>query len=423
MKEFNPDSPQQVGTVLFGGETSFTERKQVGVYKNGKPKFSTAQVTLPVIGKYPKEHATLTPTGEYQTDEATLSRLVAADFLAHRRKFVELLMEYREMSKELKTYWVGLGKHVMVDGYIHHKLNHTATRTGRLSSSSPNMQNIANSEVKKVFISRWGSDGSIVEADFKQLEMLELAFLSKDPQLLADLRDGVDMHDALYQGMYGLPMPPEHRKQFKRCSFALIYGAGAAGIAEQGGITKAEAARFISQFYSRYVGVMAYHGLVTRQANLGAVYAGRKDKATLLPLRDYVDVDARTKRRYSFHEYVGNFPKPGTTSFSPNELKNYPVQGGATGDKVPLCVGALHRVLRNHPNPLMSTHCLMINTIHDSILFDVHNNVLVEAVSTIKQVMESTPELYERAFGCKLPLPMKVSISTGPNWFEQTETS
>ena len=128
-------------------------------------------------------------------------------------------------------------------------------------------------------------------------------------------------------------------------------------------------------------------------------------------------------RRYWFTEYdAPDFIKQRDGvefAFSPTELKNYMVQGGATGDKVPLVVGVLHRVLRNHPR--LKDKCLMINTVHDSIEFDCHKDVLEEALAVIRDTMEALPHYYKESFKVELPLPYKVGISYGPNWLDQQE--
>ena len=128
-------------------------------------------------------------------------------------------------------------------------------------------------------------------------------------------------------------------------------------------------------------------------------------------------------RLYIFNEYV-NTPevklwKKETCSFSPTEVKNYPVQGGATGDIVPMVLGKLYRVLRN--NTTLRDRCLLINTVHDSVVFDIHNDVLELAISVIKVTMESAPEYIKQTFGFNFPLPLKVGMSYGPNWMEQSE--
>jgi DNA polymerase-1 len=416
--DFNPGSTKQVSTLLFGGTIKEVVMVCVGTYKNGKPKYKREDRETFVPGMAIGPTGEKNGKGDYPTDDAALQEVLSrmSPHSTMSRDFIETLMEYRDKNKQLGTYWEGMSKLVMPDGCIHHKLNHTVTRTGRLSSSDPNLQNVTNGDIKKVFVSRWGEDGVIVEADYSQLEMIELAILSNDPQLQHDILTGTDMHNALFEAMYRRRMRPEERKKFKRCSFALVYGAGPGGIAAQGGISKEDAKKFIDTFYSRYEGVRSYHQSILAEAAIKREYHGLKDAATGLPMGEFTYTSEYTKRRYWFKEYPTDW---GTINFSPTELKNYMVQGGATGDKVPLAVGMLFRVLRNHDT--LKDKCLLINTVHDSVMFDVQKNALTHALLVIKQTMESVPEEYERVFGYKMPLPLKVGVSIGPNWLDQKE--
>lgn len=411
IEDFNPSSPKQMSLLLFGGELSYTENVCIGKYKNGKDKFQKQTKSKPIKGMFPSRGGTLNAQGYYSTDESVLTNLP-------KTRITEGILKLRDYEKQLGTYWEGLLKLVMPDGFIHHRINHCVTRTGRLSSSEPNMQNITNGEVKQVFVSRWGNDGVLLEADFKQLEMVELALRSMDAQLIHDIQNGVDMHDALFLEMYGRPMKKEERKNFKRCSFALVYGAGAGGIAAQTGISKEEAKRFINTFYSRYKGVASWHNLLVGWARENRQKSDKKT-ASGKPAGKAVYVCGHTNRRYTFYEYDAPEWLKADTSFSPTELKNYMVQGGATGDKVPLMVGVMRKVLRNRPD--LKDKCLMVNTVHDSILFDVHKDVLWEAAKLIKQTLENLPHYYKEAFGVSLALPFKVEVSAGPNWLDQKE--
>jgi DNA polymerase I-like protein with 3'-5' exonuclease and polymerase domains len=125
-----------------------------------------------------------------------------------------------------------------------------------------------------------------------------------------------------------------------------------------------------------------------------------------------------TGRRWVFHEH--DHPFKDGTSFSPTQLKNYPVQGFATGDIVPLVLGKLFRVLKNSE---YAQQALLINTVHDSIILDVKKEVLDEVCKLVKDVMESAPAYLDEVFGIKFDLPLPVGISYGPTWGEQKEWS
>ncbi len=263
----------------------------------------------------------------------------------------------------------------------------------------------------------------LVEADYSQLEMAVLAAVSGDKKLLHDISSGVDMHTELFRNLYGSLPSKEQRKRFKRCAFALVYGAGAHGISEQGGVTKEEAKEFIKVFYERYPDVARYHGDMQMAVVLGRVYKGDKDEKGN-PYGKCFYTSPLSKRIYVFREYENEPPSWGTRKstmqFSATETKNYPIQGGATGDIVPLMVGVLYRVLKNHP--VLHDKCLMVNTVHDSIVFDVHNSVKDEALRVIYKTLTAAKKHIDKTFSWQtFPLELGVGISVGPNWLDQIE--
>ncbi|CAB4169910.1 PolA DNA polymerase I - 3'-5' exonuclease and polymerase domains [uncultured Caudovirales phage] len=420
-------SPTQLGTYIFGGTVKEKRRVQEGYYKNGNPKFKAVTEEIKITGFHPEFNIKYKgASGKCSTDDETLKYVLGttkSPILASQLK--DVLM-YRAKNKELTTYFESIHSLIMPDGKVHHNLNHCVTRTGRLSGTNPNMTNVTDSsrsDIKKAFVSRWGKDGVILEADYSQLEMVMLAVLSGDKQLMEDIVDGVDTHSELYRSMYKRLPTKEQRKAFKPCSFALVYGAGAAGIATQSGMSKEDARRFIQVFYARYPNVKIWHEEMWEAVLTNRVNMGKHDKDTGIPVGESCHQSPMSGRLYIFNEYV-NTPevklwKKETCSFSPTEVKNYPVQGGATGDIVPMVLGKLYRVLRN--NTTLRDRCLLINTVHDSVVFDIHNDVLELAISVIKVTMESAPEYIKQTFGFNFPLPLKVGMSYGPNWMEQSE--
>lgn len=417
-------SPKQLSTVLFGGTVKWQEREEVGTYKNGKPKFKWVdkETKIKGYGYVPREdwdNANGSSTADEVLEEIRDNTIAGSPI----NNFVLNIQTLREKSKQLSTYFEGLQKLIFPDGRIHHNLNHCATKTGRLASSEPNLQNQTNGEIKKAFVSRWGEDGVVCEADYGQLEMVVLAVLSGDEQLLSDVASGIDIHSALYNDMHGRLPNKEERWYFKRCSFALIYGGGVGAIAAQGGTDKATAKRFITTFYHRYPGVQRYHEKMLALVSKLRVHDGGKDAETGLPIGKATYVSPLSPRRYVFREYVNTEEvakwRGEKCGFSPQEIKNYPVQGGATGDIVPLVLGKLFRLLKN--NPELRDKCLLVNTVHDSIELDVHKSVLPQALATIRSCMEKAPEYIKETFGSEFPMQLKVGISYGPNWFEQTE--
>lgn len=425
----DPTSPAQLSTILFGGEVKWKENEKVGTYKNGKDKYKQVEHVKKIYGPVLHNPEWVGKNGKPSTADDVIEELLgrpSVKALSPYHELLEKVQDYRDKSKQLSTYFDALDKLIMPDGFIHHNLNHCATGTGRLACSEPNLQNQSTkntSDIKKAFVSRWGDDGYIVEADYSQLEMMVLAVLSGDTQLMEDIATGTDMHRELFLQVHSRYPTEEERWWFKRCSFALVYGGGVGAIAAQGRTDRATAKRFIEVFYTRYPGVKAWHDELIELAKGFRYHDGTKDTETGLPIGKVKMFSKLSNRRYIFREYP-NSPevkawKHEECSFSPTELKNYQVQGGATGDIVPLVIGRLFRVLKN--NPRLADKCLLINTVHDSVLLDIHKSVLREALLVIRQVMESAPTLIKETWGYDWPLPFKVGISYGPNWFEQKE--
>jgi DNA polymerase I len=409
------NSPKQWSTFFFGGKKKVKVKEEVGIYKNGNTKYKLVERTVPIeayIDYTPDPEKVSAKTGQVSVDDAVLS-----DMLLHTRDtkcigIIKALLKYRELSKQLSTYVQGLSKHVIND-FIYGKLNHTATVTGRLSSTNPNLQNISNNPIKKIFTSRF-NDGLIVEVDFNQLEVVALAHVTKDKQLIADISSGVDIHSALYEGLFGRKPTKEERKPFKARTFQLIYGAGAKAIAKQAGCSLDEAKRFIEVFYGRYPSVGKWHTgfaeWVEKHSSYGIDEHGLREK-----FKSYVHV-TETGRRYCFNEYYNDSKwSDRMYSFSPTEMKNYPVQGLATGDIVPMMLGVIFKKLRGRDD------VLMVNTIHDSLMFDVKQEAVADFILDIQEILKDTHKYFEETFKKPLALKLNAGASYGKNWFEMIE--
>ena len=278
------------------------------------------------------------------------------------------------------------------------------------------------SDIKKCFISRWKDKGYIVEADYSQLEVIGLAYLTQDKQLYKDIIDGVDMHAVNAEKLFGKSFTPLQRKIAKSFSFQLQYGAGAASMAKSNNVDVKLAKRFIENYYSRYPQVKIWQDSVAEEVRESRKPTGEhtsrgfpKGKGVFRSI---------TGREYVFYEFDNDHynphnPNSKEVNFSPTQMKNYPVQGFATGDIVPLVIGRLNRILKN--NSELSEKCLLTNTVHDSIILDVHEDIFEEAVNTVVSVMESAPEFIEETWGFKFDLPLPVGISYGRNWYDQKE--
>jgi len=416
LKEKQPDldwaSTKDLSLHFFGGERKYVERELVGVYKNGKDKYKNVdkvEVLQPLYN--PADvGAELGKNGYYQTDDAVLSKL------SHKGDFVaECVLLLRSYNKVTETYYGNLQQLRFPNGFIYPNLNHTATATGRLSCTNPNLQNQTDSgDVKRAYVSRYGVHGSVLELDYSQLEMVGLAYIANDQQLIDDINNGRDMHRELYKGMYGRYPTDKERKPFKRFSFLLVYGGGVSTLMAQSGCDRATARKFIDTFYTRYKGVKTYHETITKLAEANQEVFYSEDKAG--PQYVYTHVSA-TGRRYVFQKYPSEYKKG--LSYSPTELKNYPIQGFATGDVVPMMVGLLQRMLEE--NHTEGVHLLM--TVHDSVIIDVHNNYITTVAKDCKDILENSPYYLKQVFNIDFPCKLSCGVEVGTNWQDKEDFS
>ena len=409
------DSAMQWSKFLFGGTLKVDSTEIVGVYKNGKPKSKkvvTEVVTNAMCEVTPLKEWTSEKTGRISVDEKTLVVLIAETKNPELKELLETLHKYRELAKQLSTYIQGLSKHIMSfpDGkyFIHGRLNQVATATGRLSSTAPNLQNISANPIKKAFISRWGADGSLVEFDFSQLEVAVLAHVTGDLQLIDDIKHGRDIHSELFKQMFKRFPTKDERKWFKRLTFGLIYGAGAKTLAENAGCDIHVAKEFIRTFYSRYPSVQLWNIEIEKRSRIESKYEAGE---TIKTFR----MKTETGRLYVFKEYLSKFSDTKTHTFSPTELKNYPVQGLATGDIVPMMLGILFRKLVGRDD------VKLVNTVHDSILLDVKDTVLTTIIKEVKQTLNNTHKYFEATFNKPLALKLTAGVQVGKNWYDMEE--
>ena len=409
------NSPKQWSQFFFGGKKKVRVKEEVGLYKNGKTKYKLMDKTVdvkPFIKYVPDPEKVSAKTGQISVDDSVLNDMLKHTFDKEAIRIIEGLLKYRELSKQLSTYVQGLSKHVM-DEFIHGKLNHTATVTGRLSSTNPNLQNISNNPIKQIFNSRF-NDGVIVEVDFNQLEVVALAHVTRDIQLIKDISSGVDIHSALYEGLFGRKPTKEERKPFKARTFQLIYGAGAKAIAKQAGCSLDEAKKFVDVFYTRYPQVAKWHTEFAEQVERESTYELNED-GLREKIKTFV-LHTETGRKFLFKEYFNEGSwSTRTYNFSPTELKNYPIQGLATGDIVPMMLGIIFRALEGRDD------VKMVNTIHDSLMFDVAGSAATGFIKEISNILKDTHLYFEERFKVPLALKLNAGVSVGKNWFEMKE--
>ena len=270
--------------------------------------------------------------------------------------------------------------------------------------------------IKACFKSRW-EDGYIMEVDFSQLEIVGLAILSGDDVLRDDILSGRDMHPWRAAELWSTPesaVTPKQRTTAKALSFQLQYGAGAKSMAEKNGIPESLAKTFIDNYYSRYERVKEWQQRIAEEVKASRVPTGEHTPGGFPKGKGFHQ--SATGRIYTFTEYD---PYPGSwkkdASFSPTEMKNYPVQGFATADIMALYRGRVYRrLLREELSDV-----LLVNTVHDSVMLDVRGEEMVRYVyGVLDEEAARLPELLESLWGIVTDLPLKVEMKYGHKWSE-----
>jgi DNA polymerase I-like protein with 3'-5' exonuclease and polymerase domains len=283
--------------------------------------------------------------------------------------------------------------------------------------------------VKNHFTSRF-EGGSIVEMDFSQLEVIGLAILSKDVNLKQDIARGLDLHSANTATLHGVDYQyvcdqvdknksewVQKRKVVKIFSFQLQYGAGAKSMAESAGVSLSMAKDFIDTYYTRYPGVKQWQDETIQKVKDAAQPTNRKTPRGFPAAKSFLT--SPTGRWYTFYEQdAPEFMRDRgeDTSFSPTQIKNYPVQGFSTGDVVPLALGKVFRYLLHTES---NDRIKFVNTVHDSLIFDVHPDLDIQVLRDIKQILEGMPEQINYLWPeVHFDLPLRAGVEMGPSWGE-----
>ncbi len=276
---FNPNSPKQLGVVLF------------------------EKLGLPVIKK--------TKTG-YSTDVKVLEEL------RDKHPLVETILQYRVLAKLQSTYLEGLKPLInRTTGRIHTHFQQTVTVTGRLSSTDPNLQNIPTRtdigrEIRALFVPGEGYDW-LMSCDYSQIELRILAHVAQDPLMLESFRENQDVHARTASEVFGMPLDQvsqEMRRRAKAVNFGIVYGISDFGLAVQLGCSRQEAGEFIKHYLERYQGVKEY------MERMKALARSQGYVSTLLGRRRYLpDINNRNFNLRSFAERTAiNTPIQGTAA-------------------------------------------------------------------------------------------------------------
>ena len=348
--QFNINSPMQLGNVLFE--------------KLGLP------------------HGKKTQRG-YSTNADVL------ESLRDKHPIIDCILDYRKLAKLKNTYVDGLLKVVGADGRVHSIFKQTETRTGRISSAEPNLQNIPvrtdeGSVFRKFFFA--AGDRTLVDADYSQIELRVLAHIARDGNMIEGFRSGADIHTQTAAQVFG--MPPDYvtsqmRSRAKAVNFGIVYGIGAYSLSRDIGVPVAEANNYINGYLRTYHGVRQYME-DTKQFAKENGYV----KTMFGRRRDLPEMSATNRVTKAFGERVA---------------MNTPIQGTAA-DIIKI---AMVRVYRR----------LQAEGLKSRLILQVHDELIVETtpdeIDTVKALVQQ-----EMSGAAKLSVPLVVDVGVGRTWYE-----
>ena len=323
----------------------------------------------------------------FSTGKDNLDILISIANTKRMTSAIEFLQDVKRLSAVttyLSSFVEGISNYTKEDGFLHVGLTQHITSTGRFSGRNPNMQNMPRGgtfPVKRVFVSRW-QGGHILEADFAQLEFRVAAYLSQDKTAMQEIATGFDVHSYTAKVISDAGQPTT-RQVAKGHTFAPLFGASGYGR------SRAEAA-YYKHFNEKYQGIATWHKKLGNEAM-------RHGKITTPSGRQYAFPNVERRQN-------------GTpTHFT--MIKNYPVQGFATGDIVPVVLLEMDERLK----PLQS--CL-VNTVHDSTVIDVHPKERNYVIQIITDMNNDLDQIIEEAYDVKMNVPMLLEAKIGPNWLD-----
>jgi DNA polymerase I-like protein with 3'-5' exonuclease and polymerase domains len=305
---------------------------------------------------------------------------------------VDFLSKVRRLSAVylyLSSFVDGISRNIKKDGKLHVRLLQHRTFTGRFSGADPNMQNMPRGgtfPVKKVFVSRFAG-GKVMEADFAQLEFRAAAFLSQDGVAIEEVSTGFDVHAYTAKVITDAGQHTS-RQDAKAHTFAPLYGASGYGR------TKAEAA-YYEHFNEKYKGVSAWHSRLAKEAV------------------NTRHITTPSGRQFAFPDVVRR--ANGTVSFF-TQIKNYPVQSFATADIVPVALLHIDALLKD-------MRSCVVNSVHDSIVIDVHPDEEQQVIKVIQDTNDALPSLITSRWGVVFNVPLLLEAKIGKNWLDVVDVT
>jgi DNA polymerase-1 len=335
-----------------------------------------------------------TKTGQWETRAGLLDDLAASEDLPeHARKLINVMLEWRQLTKLMSTYTDALPQHINSStSRIHTSYALASTTTGRLASTDPNLQNIPirtkeGREIRTAFVAERGH--KLLSADYSQIELRVLAHIADIPQLTHAFGEELDIHAMTASEMFGVPiagMPPEVRRRAKAINFGIIYGISAFGLAAQLGISKPEAGEYIATYFKRFPGIRDYMDSMKKLAHERGF------------------VETIFGRRVHYPEI--NTRNPSMRGFLERAAINAPIQGSAAD--------IIRRAMIRMPAALAAAKLgsvRMLLQVHDELVFEAREAEVSKALETIAGVMEKAAEPAVR-----LRVPIRVDAKAADNW-------
>ncbi len=348
--EFNINSPKQLGIALF-------EKLKLPCRKKTKNGYSTnAEVLESIKDEHPA---------------------------------VSQILEYRSLSKLKSTYCDGLLKVIEPDGRIHTRFNQVETRTGRISSLEPNLQNIPirtelGREMRKFFVA--GEGKKLVDVDYSQIELRVLSDLSGDENMINAFNNGEDIHTITASQVFGLPVEmvtPRMRTRAKAVNFGIVYGIGAFSLAKDIGVSNKEAKQYIENYLATYSGVDNYMQRMIETA---------KDKGYSETLFH--------RKRYLPELLSSNYQ---LRSFGERVARNMPIQGTAA-DIIKIAMVKVQRRLKDE-----NMQSRLILQVHDELIVESPDDEAQKALQIVTEEMENA---------CKMKVLLRADGKIGNTWYE-----
>ena len=339
---------------------------------------STKELAFILFDKLGLKKGKKTKTG-YSTDMDVLQKLVKYN------PSVSKIIDYRLKSKLMNTYVVGLKRLIRDDGRIYSHFNQTKTRTGRISSTEPNIQNIPvrtelGASMRKFFKAK--DCNVLIDADYSQIELRILASLSEDESMLKTLNSGGDIHELTAKNIFGF-ISKETRRRAKTVNFSVLYGVSAFSLGKDIGVSTRQAKLYIDSFFNLYIGVKRYFDYILEKAQeTGRVYTlfGR--------YRSLPELNSNNKNVVELGKRIA---------------KNTPIQGTAADIIKIAMIKVVDRLKKEN------LEAKLILQVHDELLVETPLKNAEYVANLVKEEMQGA---------VKLKVPLACSVGIGKTWYD-----